>query len=135
MTLRSRYFDDWKGGPIVLLWGETTDMRVLRDFLRSVFGPSNTPPLDSFCEAVDGRTITVRAVSDERDSGMHLAGGGLEWKLRPDLAETYADMVDALVASASGHQYLDAPGSDITVDITVEVSIGEYPETFAQAIK
>lgn len=84
MTLRSRYFDDWKGGPIVLLWGETTDMRVLRDFLRSGFGPSNTPPLGSFCEAVDGRTITVRAVSDERDSGMHLAGGGLEWKARRD---------------------------------------------------
>ncbi len=97
----------------------------LRDFLRSAWAAPHAPTLSKFCEAVDGRTITVRAVSNQSDTGMRLAREGLEWRLRPELAEDYAEMVDVLASSASGHQYLEARGSDITV----EVSIGEYPES------
>jgi hypothetical protein len=84
--------------------------------------------LEAFCEAVDGRTITVRAVCNQRDTGMRLTRDGLEWRLLTDLTEDYAEMVDVLTSSESGHQYLEARGSNITV----EVSIGEYPETLGQ---
>ena len=100
-------------------------MRDLRDFLRSAWPASNAPKLDRFCEAVDGRKITVIAVSDRRDTGMFFAGDGLEWSLRPDLADDFAEKVDVLASSAAGHQYLDAYSSDIVV----EVSTGEYPES------
>jgi hypothetical protein len=125
MTLRSAYFADWKGAATVLLWGDATGMRDLRDFLRRAWTTPNVPTLDRFCEAVDGRMIAVRAVPDERDTGMRLARDGLEWRLQPDLAEDFAEMIDVLASSVSGHQYLETRGSDITV----EVSIGEYPET------
>jgi hypothetical protein len=123
MTLRSAYFADWKGDRgTVLIWGDAIGMRELRDFLRGEW-PSST--LARFCQAVDGRTITVKAVSEECDTGMHIAGDGLEWKLRPNLANDFADKVDLLAAATSGHQYLECCVID---DIGVEVSIGEYPE-------
>jgi hypothetical protein len=127
MTLRSAYFEDWKtspNSPTLLLWGDAIGMRELVDFLRSEW-PSST--LARFCEAVDGRKITVKAVSDKRDTGMHFASDGLEWKLQSDLARDFADKVEVLASSTSGHQYLD--GYYVTDDITVEVSIGEYPDS------
>ncbi|WP_426525550.1 hypothetical protein [Bradyrhizobium sp. McL0615] len=127
MALRSAYFVDWKGSSTILLWGDATGMRELRDFLRGARAAPNAPTFERFCEAVDGRTVSVRAVSDQRDTGMRLARDGLEWRLRSDLAEDFAEKVDVLAASVAGHQYLGHyPGDD---DITVEVSIGEYPET------
>jgi hypothetical protein len=75
---------------------------------------------------VDGKEITIIAVSDAGDAGMRLVRNELEWRLQPELAEDFADKVDVLTSSASGHQYLDARGNDITV----MVSIGEYPESF-----
>lgn len=122
MALRSAYFADWKGSPTVLLWGDAIGMRELRDFLRSEWTSST---LVAFCEAVDASKITIKAVSDEGDTGMHFSRDGLEWRLRSDLADDFADKVDALASSISGHQYLDSYSNDITV----EVSIGEYPES------
>lgn len=125
MTLRSAYFANWKGSPTVLLWGDAIGMGELRDVLRGAWPAWDAPTLDGFCEAVDGWTITVRAVSDQRDTGMRFVRGGLEWRLRPDLAEDFAEKVDVLTSSVTGHQYLDAYGTDIAV----EVSTGEYPES------
>jgi hypothetical protein len=124
MTLRSAYFADWKGSPTVLFWGDAIGMRELRDFLRSDWPSSNALALAKFCEAVDARKIIVKAVSDKRDTGMHFARNDLGWRLRSDLAEDFADKVDVLASSISGHQYLDSYSNDITV----EVSIGEYPD-------
>ena len=88
-------------------------MRELRDFLRSEWPSSNALALARFCEAVDARKIIVKAVSDERDTGMHFARDDLEWRLRSDLAEDFADKVDVLASSISGHQYLVARFSQI----------------------
>jgi hypothetical protein len=55
---------------------------------------------------------------------MRFGRGGLEWSVQPVLAEDFADKLDVLASSVSGHQYLDVRGNDIAV----EVSIGEYPE-------
>jgi hypothetical protein len=122
MALRSGYFSDWKGSPTVLLWGDAIGMRKLRDFLRNEW-PSSTLAL--FCNAVDSQKITVKAVSDERQTGMQLAHDVLEWRIRSDLAENFADKIEALASSIAGHQYL----SSYSNDIIVEVSIGEYPES------
>lgn len=125
MAMQSAYFEHWKGGSTVLLWGDAAGMSELRDFLRSVWGAPNAVTVGRFCRAVDGRMISVTAGSTQSDRGMRLVGDDLEWRLRPELAEDYAEKVDALTSSISGHQYLEANNGDITV----EVSIGEYPET------
>lgn len=100
-------------------------MLALRDFLRGAWLVSDAPALDGLCEAVDGRTISIRAASDQRDTGMRMASAALEWRLRPDLAKVFAEKVDALASSVAGHQYLDAYSSGVTV----EVSTGECPES------
>ena len=125
MTLRSAYFADWKGGPSVLFWGDALGMRDLRDFLRSARLASNAPSLDRFCRAIDGRKITIIAASDQRDTGMYFVRDCLEWRLRTDMAEDFADKVDVLASGGAGHQYLDG----YNCDIAVEVSTGEYPES------
>jgi hypothetical protein len=99
-------------------------MRRLRDWLRSVSAP-DTLAFGALCTSVDGKKITIKAVSDEGDAGMRFGCNGLEWSLQPALAEDFADKLDVLASSVSGHQYLDARGNDIAV----EVSIGEYAET------
>jgi len=124
MTLRSAYFSDWRGGPTVLFWGDAAGIRELRNFLRSPLTASNERSLEAFCISVDGRRITIRTVSNERDAGMRLALKDLEWSLQPELAEDFAHKVHQLTSTGAGHQYLDARGNEVAV----EVSIGEYPE-------
>ena len=124
MTLRSAYFRSWKGGPTVLFWGDAVGMRQLRDWLRSVTAP-DVLAFESLCASVDGNEIAIKVVAHERDAGMRFGRDGLEWSLQPVLAEDFADKLDVLASSASGHQYLDARGNDIAV----EVSMGEHPET------
>ena len=125
MTLRSAYFADWKDSPTVVLWGDATGTGALRDFLRSAWRVPNALALESFCRPIDGRKIIVRTVTDPRDTGMRFGRDCLEWSLQPDLADDFAEKIDALASSVSGHQYLDAHSRAITV----EVSIGEYPES------
>jgi hypothetical protein len=124
MTLRSAYFRDWKGGPTVLFWGDANGLRGLRDWLRSVSAP-DALAFEALCTSVDGKKIRIKAVPDEGDAGMRFGCNDLEWSLQPALAEDFADKLDVLASSVSRHQYLDARGNDIAV----EVSIGEYPET------
>ena len=106
-----------------MLWGDAAGMRDLRDFLRSIQNGIGPTALNHFCKAADGKDITVKVISSRRDAGMRLTSEGLGWSLRPEAAEDFAELVDALVSSPAGHQYLDC-GSD---EITVMVSTGEYP--------
>lgn len=79
-----------------------------------------------FCEHVDGKTISVRMRANRRDTGMRLNHEGLEWTLRPQSVDDFAELVDILAApDKSGHQYLTC---GVTDEITVMVSHGEYPE-------
>lgn len=126
MALRSAYFARFDGGPKVLLWGDSSGMHALGDFLRGTLAVPRITALGEFCEAVDGKTIAVRMRASRRDTGMRLNGEGLEWTLRPQSADDFAVLVDALASSAkSGHQYL---ACGVTDEITVMVSHGEYPE-------
>jgi hypothetical protein len=75
--------------------------------------------------SVDGNEITRAVAPREKDAGMRFGSKGLEWSVHPALAEHFAEMLDSLASGASGHQYLDAHGNDVAV----EVSVGEYPDT------
>lgn len=71
-------------------------------------------------------TITVRMRANRRDGGIRLNHEGLEWTLRPQSADDFAEMVGVLASSGNpGHQYLNC---GVTDEITVMVSYGEYPE-------
>lgn len=124
MTLRSAHFEqDFKGGPKVLLWGDVEGMRDLRDFLRQLQTAEAPRALTSFCEAVDGKEITIAPVSDRRENGMYVRKDRLEWKLDQMAADEFAEMVDALTLVSDGHQYLECQGDEVGV----MVSTGEYP--------
>ena len=124
MTLQSAYFDNWGGAPTVLIWGDAAGMRDLADFLRAVQANPVSSKLSEFCRAVDGKEITVRMVSDRYDSGMRVNRETLDWALRPQEADDFAEMVSVLISSPGGHQYLDCSATDT---ITVTISTGEHP--------
>ena len=95
--------------PKVLLWGDAAGMRALSDFLRKMLIVPRAMTLGEFCEAVDGKTITMRMRANRRDTGMRLNHEGLGWTLRSQSADDFAALVEALAASGkSGHQYLTA---------------------------
>jgi hypothetical protein len=101
-------------------------MRAFSDFLRKTLTTSSAMTLSEFCEHVDGKTISVQMRANRRDTGMRLDHEGLEWTLRPQSADDFAELVDVLAAPGkSGHQYLTC---GVTDEITVMVSHGEYPE-------
>jgi hypothetical protein len=124
MTLKSAYFQSWKGGPTVLFWGDANGMRQLQDWLRSI-GGSERLALEASCTAIDGNDITAEVVPLEKDAGMRFGSACLTWYVQPALAGDFVEMLDGLASGASGHQYLDARGNKVAV----EISVGEYPET------
>ena len=89
MALRSTYSATLNGGPKVLLWGDAAGMRALSDFLRKMLIVPSAMTLGEFCEAVDGKTITVRMRANRRDTGMRLNHEGLEWTLRPAISRRF----------------------------------------------
>jgi hypothetical protein len=126
MALQSAYYTTFNGDPIVLLWGDAAGMRALSALLRKMLVVPDTMTLSEFCQAADDRTITVRMRASRRDTGMRLIHKDLEWTLRPQSADDFAALVEALAASGkSGHHYLTC---GVTDEITVMVSQGEYPE-------
>jgi hypothetical protein len=124
MTLQSAYFDNWGGDSAVLIWGDAAGMRDLTDFLRNIHIISAPSKLSTFCKSVDGKEITVRMVSDRYDSGMRVNREKLDWALRPQEADDFAEKVSVLISSPPGHQYLECSATET---ITVIVSTGEYP--------
>jgi hypothetical protein len=121
--LRSAYFQDFKGGPKILFWGDASSMRELAKLLNASSVGSGPLVLNSFVEAVDGKTITIRAVT--KPSGMQISGNDFQWALDPETMTEFAELVDALAESTRpGHQYLTCGVDD---EITVMASCGEYP--------
>src|SRR5262245_42366192 len=120
MALRSAYFATFNGGPKVLLWGDAAGMHALSDFLRNLLTGPKAIALTGFCEPVDGKTINVRIRANRRDTGMRLNPEGLEWTLRAQSADDFAELVEGLAASGkSCHQFLSC---GVTDEITVMVS-------------
>jgi hypothetical protein len=120
--LRSAYFDDFDGGPKVLIWGDASGLRSLMEVLRTT---SNSKiAFSGFCQCVDGREIILERTSESL--GMRSTNSGFGWGVSANDLADFVDKVDALVSSnRSGHQYLECGSHD---SITVIVSLGEYPE-------
>jgi hypothetical protein len=100
-------------------------LRALSDLLRKMLVIPNDMTLGEFCDAADGRTVTVRMRANRRDTGMRLHHEDLEWTLRPQSADDFAALIDGLASGKSEHQYLTC---GVTDEIMVMVSHGEYPE-------
>lgn len=127
MALQSAYSATFNGGPTVLLWGDAAGMHALSNLLRKMLVGPGDLTLSEFCEAVDGRTITVRMRANRRDTGMRLHHEDLEWTLRPQSADDFVALIEGLAASGkAGHHYLTC---GVTDEITVMVSHGEYPDS------
>jgi hypothetical protein len=120
MTLQSAYFEEFKDGPKVLLWGDAAGMRKLSDLLRDLHRAPDFRPLSTICQSVDGKEIAIKVSSHA--TGMHFNRETLEWNLSSTLADDFAELVEVLTTATNGHQYLDCGDG-----ITVMVSVGEYP--------
>ncbi|MEI9931074.1 MAG: hypothetical protein WDM89_11145 [Rhizomicrobium sp.] len=121
--LRFGYFEDFKGGPKFLFWGDGSAVCQLGDLLRSGSVGNGPLGLDPFSKAVDGKTVMIRSVS--RSTGLRPAGSYFEWSLSKEDMVEFAELVDVLAdRKGSGHQYLTCGTAD---EITVMVSKDEYP--------
>jgi hypothetical protein len=121
--LRSGYFDDFKSGPKVLLWGDREAMQKLAALLRAASIGHGPLGLDSFSEAVDGRSIVIEPTS--RSYGMISQDGWFRWGLDPETSSQFAEMIDVLAeVKEPGHQYLECGVLD---EIVVMVARDEYP--------
>jgi hypothetical protein len=127
--LRSAFFDDFKGGPKVLFWGDADGMSALARFLRETEAGSNVSSMGGVAEAVDGRKISVELAFDSE--GMKLDGDDFVWRLERDQLIAFAEMIEILAESDSpGHQYL--VGGDRS-EIDVMVACNEYPAELTPA--
>jgi hypothetical protein len=121
--LRSGYFENLKSGPKVVFWGNQRAMNELAGILRACSVGTGALSLDSFSEAVDGRTILIKTVSPP--VGMRARANGFDWALDADTMTNFADMIAVLAESCEpGHQYLECGASG---EIVVMASCGEFP--------
>jgi hypothetical protein len=121
--LRTAYFEDFKDGPKVLLWGNRRDMQSLANLLRASSVGTGPLGLDSISNAVDGKPIVIETMTPAR--GLQPRGYGFEWSLNPETMNVFAELVDKLAESDQpGHQYLEC-GAD--GEVMVMVSRNEYP--------
>ena len=127
MMLRSALFQDLKGGPTFLLWGDAQGMADLAAlFSRLARNSAAFADLGSIARPVDGHIVTVRAATNSK--GLVSAETGLDWLLNSSTLIRFADLVSALAGSNGGHQYLEVGN---TAEIGAMVSIGEYPDNLA----
>lgn len=124
MALQSAYFDNFKGGPSVLIWGDAAGLRNLIDVLR--MSATGSAPLSQFCQAVDGREIVLERIPES--SSMRSTDRGFEWGVSPKDATRFGNLIDALASSGrAGHQYLEPEFCNADA-LAVIVSMGEYPD-------
>jgi hypothetical protein len=120
MPLRSAYFDDFKGDPTLLLWGDVAGMRELHIFL-TMLTTGGSGSLSTI--AVDRRQIAVKVAKG--DAGIRIEEDSIQWNIDPAMIESFAEKVQVLALRMNGHQYLEHGGPD---EIPVTVSVGECPD-------
>ncbi len=105
MMLQSGYFDNFKGGPTLLIWGDAAGLRMLAEVLRTP--PAERLALDRWCKAVDGKPVFI--LKDRRSSMVPFGDAHFVWRIRPEDATDYADKIEATISTGRpGHQYLEA---------------------------
>ena len=128
--LRYAFFTDFKGGPKLLLWGDSAGILSLSSFLqRMAAAPCETRFSDLGFSAAAGEDVIVVPQTDSVGGVRTVRGSEstFHWELDAVHAARFAEMVEVLSApSCRGHQYLEHFGS--ADEITVMVSCGEYPD-------
>ncbi|MBV9570825.1 MAG: hypothetical protein JO056_06265 [Alphaproteobacteria bacterium] len=121
--LRSGYFDDFKGGPKLLFWGDRQDMQALAGAFRAASAGIGAVSLDSISEAVDQKSVVIQPAT--RPLGILPEDGEFRWILDRETIRQFAEMVDVLAAETGpGHQYLECGTPN---EITAMVACDEYP--------
>jgi hypothetical protein len=107
-VLRYAFFDDFKGGPKMLFWGQAAGMPVLAPVLRRASGRPGTFPImnDAGFHSVDGSRVTI--VSGRDESGLRRRSGtAFDWRMTSETAHDFAELVDGLAGADHGHRYLE----------------------------
>jgi hypothetical protein len=118
--------------PMVLILGESEDLRLLAGVLRRFAREQADVRLDQlgFC-AAPRTTVTVTA-SPGAPGIQPAADNHFLWRLDIDRATAFADQIDQLAvpSRAAGSEILECTTEE---EIPVKVSRGEYTEDFLQA--
>lgn len=136
--LRIGLFDDFKGSPALLLWGDASGLTVLAEAFRrlsSVVGSSiNIRELDCVTGA-SATHVTLESVYADEAAKVELTEtderAAVVWHGTTAEFARQAKRVDALIDGSSAgpcHQFLD-PDRGTTIQIII--SMGEYPEDFS----
>lgn len=121
--LRCAYLPDGALGPVVLLWGQASDLRELSALFLSL---STSPREERIGDDGSPGKVTVRF--DHRPRGMRAVGNDLAWEMAPADATRFSELLIALTASPRpAHRYLDCASGE---GLTVQASLGEYPDDF-----
>lgn len=106
--LHAEFFPDFKGRNTLLIWGDNSDMARLSDGLlelrrgeRPVFEIEGGQGLSALQVRV-GRGDCLSRISGSENA--------LEWVSSPDVLDFSLGLIEPLLTSAAGHQYVDAQG-------------------------
>lgn len=123
--LRAAFLPDFKGSNTLLIWGDNSDMARLNDgFLQILQGER------SDFEIEGGQGLTALRVQAGSGYGISKVSGSetaLEWTCSSDVLEACSIVIEPLLTSASGHQYVAAQGE--LADQAV-IAVNEYADEF-----
>ena len=126
--LRYAYFQTFKGGPTLLIWGAPGDLARLYEVLvqrADGEGPEVFADIAG-SHSADGSSILLETVGESeglrRDE---VEPDVFHWRMERDGWFEFAEWIEPLAHQPSGHQYLRCHADD---DIVVLVSSGEYPD-------
>ncbi len=122
--LRHAYFQEFKSGATLLIWGDTDDMKHLADIFRAAAEGTSTITLGDLpdCQSVDGVVVRLGPVITNGGVRQDRVNGRLlHWEAGPETWRQFAELVEPL-CSMPGHQYLESRFDELTV----MASCGEY---------
>ncbi len=106
---------------MLLLWGDASGMASLKAALQTV------SESDVDVRLGEGATLTiVKSDAGPEYSRVLSAEGHLRWECSVDMLRHAAELIEPLMTTGQGHQYLNASGEADEIMI----STGEYPADF-----
>jgi hypothetical protein len=84
MRLRSAHFDQFKGGPTLLIWGDAAGIDALSRLLRETADRSDdgSVELTTIAEPVDGNVISIRKSAQPLSLTRDSASSGFWMRIR-----------------------------------------------------
>jgi hypothetical protein len=123
--LRAVLYPDFKGSNTLLIWGNNSDMARLSHGLMELFR-AGCPAFQieggqglSALQVQAGRGDWTSQISGSKDS--------LEWVCSPDVLGYCLGLLDPLLTSTAGHQYVDAQGCLVN---QIMIAVNEYSGDF-----